>query len=115
MARPKLKSVEMLKNHGARVTYATPAQETERFERPGGFLTAAEAAMLLGVPKAQFYRMARAKRMSLRQHRNGDTRRVPLLACRILLARPRRQRGSATGGSLLAGYDARRRRVTGKP
>jgi len=110
MSRPRLKSVTLLPNHGARIVYATPARELPRYVGPDGFLSLGEAAHLLGVPRRQLYRMAGAGRVDL-YTRKGEADGMALAACRVLLALPARRRRTVRGGAVMDLYDAKRRRV----
>ena len=56
------------------------------------------------VDRFQVYRMLRAGRLQ------GTARAVRLLECRLLLAGPKRARGSVVGGPVTAGYNPKRRR-----
>lgn len=91
MARPRLISVKMLRNHGARIVYRTSRATHERYIGPDGYLSAAEAARALGVLRAQIYRMAYAGRILM------DEQGIPLAVVRILKAAPRARRGSVLG------------------
>lgn len=100
MARPRLKSIRFLKNHGVRVVYGTSTTPARaRFERPNGHLSAYEAARLLGLRPLQVYRLARANRLPMRPRRMGS-RRVPVGVCRLLMALPRRERCSVRAVNL---------------
>lgn len=88
MARPRLESVKMLRNHGARAAYKTATRRTERYVGPDGLLTVAEASRVLGVPRRQLYRMGMA---GLPIDEGGK---VAMAIVRALLEMPRGRRGS---------------------
>lgn len=113
MARPRLISVKLLRNHGAAVVYETPARRTERYVGPDGYLSAPEASMLLGMSRTQLYRMARAGRVDLLapDPNAGGAHRVPLVVCRLLAAMSKGARRTVRGGSVLENYDPKRRRL----
>ena len=97
MARPRLESVKLLANHGARVTYRSTAVLSCRFERPNGRLTVPEAAALLRTNRMRVLRMGAAGKLRLGP---GRDRRVKLADVRDLLAMPAAERAKAmaTGG-----------------
>ena len=113
MARAKLESVKLLRNHGARVVYVTPARRTERYVGPDGYLSVPEASALLRMSRTQLYRMARSGRVDLvaPDPNAGGAHRVPLVVCRLLAAMSKTKRGTTMGGNVLESYDPKRRRV----
>lgn len=92
MARPKLISVKLLANKGARIKYRSSRGQRERFERPNGFLTVLEASRLLETYPNMVYRMGAAGRLALRP---GTRFAVSLAECRAILALPRHHRATA--------------------
>ena len=115
MARPRLQSVKVLRNAGARVVYATPAQKTVRWVSPDGAISVPEAALLLGMARSQVDRLIRRGRIPLELDVFAGTRRVPLVACRLLLAMAKTKRRTVKGGSIMATYNPERRHRLKRP
>lgn len=92
MARPKLISVQLLRNRGARIKYRSSRGQRERFERPNGFLTVNEAAHLLGTYPNMVYRMAAAGRLAITP---GPIARVGVGQLRELMRLPKADRATA--------------------
>lgn len=86
MATPRLVSVKMLKNYGATVTHRSTRGVRRRFERPNGFLSIQETAMLLGTYNNMVRRMIRAGR--LEAVKRPGSRRIVLASVRQLLREP---------------------------
>ncbi|HYM66711.1 MAG TPA: hypothetical protein VEW68_05430 [Patescibacteria group bacterium] len=99
MAPPKIKSVRLLSNHGAVVIFTGTRGTRRRFERPDGFLTCHEAAVLLETYPNMIRRMDRAGLIRLGP--SGNRRRVPLSELRRLMRLPRSLRASADKGAAL--------------
>ena len=88
MAKPKLISVRVLKNHGARIIYKSTRTGLERvFVRPDGVLSTFEAAKLLKTYPLMILRMVAVKRLAGRRDCYGRTT-VSLAECRRLLRLP---------------------------
>lgn len=82
MAAPKIKSVRLLKNHGAVVTTeSTRTGLVRRFIRPDGSLTTFEAAAMLGTYSNMIVRMATSGRITADRDERGRLM-VPLRECR---------------------------------
>ena len=94
MGAPRLVNVKLLRNHGARVVYQGTRGRVARFVRPDGFLSAPEAAALLGTYRHMIRRMAIAKRLTKRPGRIGS-RWVHLPELRAILKLPLRDRATA--------------------
>ncbi len=92
MARPKLISVKLLANKGARIKYRSTRGQRERFERPNGALSVREAAMLLDTYPNMIYRMATAGRLAITP---GPVRTVGLSQIRAILKLSKRDRATA--------------------
>jgi len=83
MATPRLVSVKLLRNYGANVTHRSTRGVRRRFERPNGFLSIQEAAMLLGTYNNMIRRMVRSGR--LEAVKRPGSRRIVLASVRLLL------------------------------
>lgn len=99
MATPRLMSVKILRNHGARIVHRSTRGVRRRFERPNGFLSIQETSMLLGTYNNMVRRMIRAGR--LEAVKRPGPRRVVLASVRLLMREPaaRRLTASPNGAS----------------
>lgn len=93
MATPKLVSVKLLRNYGARVIHRSTRGVRRRFERPNGFLSIQETAMLLGTYNNMVRRMIRSGR--LEAVKRPGSRRIVLASVRVLMREPAARRLTA--------------------
>ncbi len=97
MATPRLVSVKLLANYGATVVHRSSRGARRRFERPNGFLSVQETALVLDTYPNMVRRMCRAGRLTA--VKRPGSRRIVLASVRQLMREPKAQRLTAARGA----------------